>query len=100
MNTSFTSNNVRTCPRGHKYVKRSDCDSCPKCEALLKPDSGFLSQISAPARRALNNIGITTLEQLAECSENYISNLHGIGKSALKTLNQCLQDSGKSFNKL
>lgn len=98
LNSTSKSNLIRTRSCGHKYVKSSDCETCQKCEALKKPVSVFLSQISAPARRALENQEITTLEKLAEYSENYISGLHGIGKSVMKKLNEFLKDSGKSFS--
>jgi hypothetical protein len=44
---------ARICPNGHHYVKSSDCPVCPFCEADRKPKKGFLSLLSAPARRAL-----------------------------------------------
>jgi len=56
----MTSSNksLRTCAKGHKYYKSSDCPTCPICEKELKPATGFLSILSAPARRALENNGI------------------------------------------
>lgn len=35
--------NLRTCEKGHKYYKSSDCPTCPECEQERKPDAGFLS---------------------------------------------------------
>lgn len=52
---------LRTCKNGHNYYKSSDCPTCPVCEKEKKPKDGFLSLLSAPARRALENNGITTL---------------------------------------
>ena len=44
---------LRTCKNGHQYYKSSDCFTCPVCEAQRKSNDGFLSLLSAPARRAL-----------------------------------------------
>src|SRR3954453_24228501 len=38
-----TKKTLRTCPRGHKYYKSSDCPTCPICEEANKPSEGFLS---------------------------------------------------------
>ncbi|MGE8206983.1 hypothetical protein ACQKP0_20950 [Heyndrickxia sp. NPDC080065] len=55
-----TSNkNLRICDKGHKYYKSSDCSTCPICEQERKPEKGFLALLSAPARRALENNGVT-----------------------------------------
>jgi len=74
-----TSKNLRTCPRGHKFYKSSECPTCPTCEADAKPETGFLSKLSNPARGALEAEGITPLTALAKCSEGEILKLHGIG---------------------
>ncbi|MGG7035523.1 MAG: RNA polymerase alpha subunit C-terminal domain-containing protein [Flavobacterium sp.] len=89
--------NLRICEKGHKYYKSSDCPTCPVCEAQNKPKSGFLSLISAPARRALENAGITTLEKLAKQSEKDILKLHGIGKTAIPKLREALKAENLSF---
>ncbi len=31
----------RTCEKGHAFVKKSDCSTCPKCEAERKPKEGL-----------------------------------------------------------
>jgi len=89
--------NLKTCPQGHKFYKSSDCPVCPKCEAERKPDSGFLSELSAPARRALEGKGITTLSKLARYSEKEILDLHGMGPSSIPTLRKSLQSKELSF---
>ena len=43
-----------------------------RCAHERKPDEGFLSKLSAPARRALEHNGITTLQQLATYREKEI----------------------------
>jgi hypothetical protein len=88
---------LRTCRNGHQYYKSSDCPTCPLCEKERAPKEGFLSELSAPARRALENSGIKTLKQLSGKSEKEILNLHGIGPSAIPKLRKALQNEGLSF---
>ncbi|WP_340016261.1 RNA polymerase alpha subunit C-terminal domain-containing protein [Paenibacillus sp. FSL K6-1318] len=90
---------LRTCEQGHSYYKKSDCPTCPTCEAERKPTEGFLAVLSAPARRALENEGIATLMQLAEYTEKEILKLHGIGPSAMPKLRNALEEEGLSFKK-
>ncbi len=90
---------LRTCSKGHKYYKSSDCPTCPICEAGKKPQSGFLSLLSAPARRALENNGITTLKQLSKYSENELMQFHGFGKSSIPILQAELEANGLTFKK-
>lgn len=87
----------RTCKKGHRYFKTSDCPTCPVCEANKKPSSGFLSVISAPARRALQNEGISTLKQLSKFTEKEISVLHGMGPSAIAKLKSELKKENLKF---
>ncbi|MEG0472662.1 MAG: RNA polymerase alpha subunit C-terminal domain-containing protein [Solibacillus sp.] len=89
---------MRTCPQGHHYTKSSDCPTCPVCEAAKEPTEGFLATLSAPARRALEHEGITTLERLAEYSEKEILKLHGIGPTTMPKLKQALQDAQLGFS--
>ena len=94
----MTSNgNERVCENGHTYVKKSDCPTCPICERERKPDKGFLSNLSSPARRALENNGITTLDVLAGFSEKEILAFHGMGPSSIPKLRKALGDKGLSF---
>jgi hypothetical protein len=88
---------LKTCSKGHRFDKTSDCPVCPICEAADKPGSGFLADLGAPARRALEREGAVTLARLAEYSEREILHLHGIGPSALPKLRKALQDAGLAF---
>ncbi|KRF08117.1 hypothetical protein ASG89_16960 [Paenibacillus sp. Soil766] len=88
---------LRICNKGHKYYKSTDCPTCPTCEQELKPESGFLSTLSAPARRALENNGITTLLELSNYSEAEILKYHGMGPGSLPKLRAALQTNGLSF---
>lgn len=89
-----TEQTLRTCSKGHKYYKSSNCLTCPGCEAEKKPKEGFLSLLSAPARRALENNGVTTIEQLSDYSEKDLMRLHGFGKSSLPKLRTALDEKG------
>ncbi|EHB64650.1 MULTISPECIES: RNA polymerase alpha subunit C-terminal domain-containing protein [Paenibacillus] len=92
-----SSKNKRTCSQGHTYYKSSDCPTCPICEQDLKPENGFLSLLSAPARRALENHGITTLQELSNYSEKDILKFHGMGPASLPKLRTALEARGLSF---
>ncbi|EQB36950.1 MULTISPECIES: RNA polymerase alpha subunit C-terminal domain-containing protein [Virgibacillus] len=91
---------LRTCEQGHSYYKSSDCPVCPICEQEHKPKNGFLSLLSAPARRALENNNITSLQQLSQYSEAEILQFHGIGPSSIPKLKQSLEENGLSFKKV
>lgn len=89
--------NLKTCNKGHKYYKSSDCPTCPTCEQKCKPENGFLSLLSAPARRALEHNGITSLHLLSTYSEKEILKLHGMGPASLPKLRTALKENGLSF---
>ena len=92
-----TSKNLRTCPNGHEYYKSSDCPVCPICENEKRPDSGFLSDLAAPARRALERKGITSLQQLSRLTEAELLALHGMGPSTIPKLRIALKNEGLTF---
>ncbi len=56
-----------------------------------------LTELAAPARRALAGAGFTTIERIALASEAEIKGLHGIGPNALTTLRAALKTRGLSF---
>lgn len=89
--------NLRVCSKGHKYYKSSTCPVCPICEKEQKPDEDFLSMVGAPARRALERAGITTLEQLSTFTETDLLALHGMGPSSIPKLRYALELKGLSF---
>jgi len=88
---------LRTCKNGHQFYKSSDCPICPVCEEKRKPKDNFLSLLGAPARRALERKGITSLEKLTAYSEKDILAMHGIGKSTIPKLNEALTKARLSF---
>ena len=94
LKVTISEKNLRTCNKGHKYYKSSDC---PTCEQERKPDNGFLSLLSAPARRALDNNGITSLQKLSTYSEKEILQFHGMGPASVPKLRSALKEIGLSF---
>ena len=90
---------LRTCAKGHQYFKSSDCPTCPVCEAERRPEHGFLSLLSAPARRALEREEIETLIQLSKYTEGEILKLHGMGPSSIAKLKKVLAAAKLSFRK-
>ena len=88
---------LRTCENGHRYYKSSDCPTCPVCEGMRKPKSSFLSLLAAPARRALENQGITSIQQLSKYSQSEVLKFHGMGPSSIPILKKLLKDNGLSF---
>lgn len=90
---------LRICEKGHKYYKSSDCRSCPTCDRENKPESGFLSKLSSPARNALVHQGIETLQKLSKYTEKEILTIHGIGPASIPVMRAFLKEEGLSFKK-
>lgn len=68
-------------------------------EAKAKPGDDFMSQLSAPAQRALVNIGIKSLKDLSRYTEEEILKLHGMGPSSVPKLKNALKKGGLKFKK-
>ena len=64
-----------------------------------KPQNDFLLLLGAPARRALEGKGITTLQQLSMFTEREILQLHGMGPASIPKLRNALKERGLSFKK-
>ena len=90
---------LRICPNGHRYYKSSDCPVCPVCVSQGKPETGFLAELPAPARRALENAGIDTLPKLSRMSESEVLKLHGMGPSSIPRLRAALKKAKMDFKK-
>jgi DNA-directed RNA polymerase alpha subunit len=58
----------------------------------------LLQKLAKPAQRAIQNEGITTIEQLSKYSEKEFSELHGIGKNALNITKQTMSEYDLSFS--
>jgi hypothetical protein len=56
-----------------------------------------LPKIGAPAQRALESAGITTLKQLTDVTEAELLMLHGMGQKAVRILREELKTKGWSF---
>jgi predicted RecB family nuclease len=89
----------KVCRKGHVFYRSSDCPTCPICEKDRRPSRGFLAILAAPARRALESAGITTLKQLSQWSEKEILELHGMGPSSIPKLRKALSDENRSFRR-
>lgn len=99
LNMPTSKKHLRVCEQGHQYFKSSDCPTCPQCEQLRKPQDGFLSLLSSPARRALQGVGVSSLKDLARYSEKEILALHGMGPSSIPKLREALNTEGLQFKK-
>lgn len=64
----------------------------------MKPgeNKGNLPKLAAPAGRALQGGGFTSLTQLTKVSEDELMQLHGMGKNVLGTLREALKMKGLS----
>ncbi|MBX2927459.1 MAG: RNA polymerase alpha subunit C-terminal domain-containing protein [Saprospiraceae bacterium] len=87
----------KTCKFGHTFYKSSDCPTCPTCEKLKEPASGFLALLSNPARNALLHHRIDTIQKLSNYTEKEIMKIHGIGKASLPTFKKSLEEQGLTF---
>ncbi len=63
----------------------------------MKLENNDLPKISAPAQRALQSAGITTLKQLTEITKEELLQLHGMGPNAVGKLQEALKANGLSF---
>lgn len=66
---------LKTCRNGNEFYKNNACPICPIFENGEKPDDGFLSEIGAPARRALESEDTTTLRKFSELTEKEVLGL-------------------------
>jgi uncharacterized protein YdhG (YjbR/CyaY superfamily) len=87
----------KICKQGHVFYKSSDCPTCPICASESKVTDGFMSDLSAPAQRALINKKISSLQVLASYTEKEILALHGVGKTAIPKLKAELLKAKLSF---
>jgi DNA-directed RNA polymerase alpha subunit len=66
-------------------------------ESHENPDSHFLTELSAPARRALENEGLITLQMLAATTKSELLQLHGVGEHAIQTIERAMDKIGMTF---
>ncbi len=53
-------------------------------------------KLAAPAWRALDAAGITTLEAIAKAGLDHIKDLHGVGPNAIDALENAVKEAGLS----
>jgi DNA-directed RNA polymerase alpha subunit len=58
----------------------------------------LLQKLVKPAQRAIQNEGITTIEQLSKYTEKEVFELHGIGRNAMNIIKQTLEENGLTFS--
>ncbi|ERI91401.1 hypothetical protein HMPREF1982_03360 [Clostridiales bacterium oral taxon 876 str. F0540] len=58
----------------------------------------LLKKLAKPAQRAIENEGITTMEQLSRYSEKEFSELHGIGKNAMNIIKEIMSENDVAFS--
>lgn len=65
-----------------------------------KPSTGIpFPKTSAPAQRALDGAGYTSLEDLTKVTEADLLKLHGMGQKAIGILREALAAKGLAFKK-
>ena len=69
----------------------------PARERPAPPSGTPLPRTGAPASRALTAAGLTTLESLAEVTEEEVAALHGVGPFAVTRLREALAAAGLAF---
>jgi len=63
----------------------------------LKAADAPFAGLGAPARRALENAGIVTPQQLSQYREKEVLKLHGMGPGSLPKMRAILNSHGLSF---
>ena len=91
--------NKRICAKGTLILKQVIARCARYVKRDRKPTTGFLAELSAPARRALENKGITTVQQLAAFSKKEMLALHGMGPASIPKLMNALNKAGLNFKK-
>jgi hypothetical protein len=82
---------------GHAWRHRA-----PKRLAATHPEAGdgLPVGLSAPATRALERAGYTTLGDLTAVSEREVARLHGVGPAAIRRLRAVLAWNDRSFSEV
>jgi hypothetical protein len=66
-------------------------------ESEKNPHNSFLSELGAPARRALEREGLITLELIAACTRQELLSLHGMGPKAFEMIRRHMEEAGLTF---
>jgi uncharacterized protein YdhG (YjbR/CyaY superfamily) len=70
-----------------------------RVEQNKEKSEGFLALLGAPAKRAFEHNGITTLKKLSRFTEKELLALHGVGPSTIPVLEKALAAEKLSFKK-
>lgn len=65
----------------------------------MKPAVDFTTELAAPARRALQGAGLTTLAKLTRSKEAEVLALHGMAPNAIGSLREALKKKGLQFSR-
>jgi hypothetical protein len=84
----------RLSPRGEAVL---DHGGPPRQRAPRPAGTPLPRGIGAPATRALRNIGVSTLEQVAEYTPAELLALHGVGPIAIERLGAALAEHGPGW---
>jgi hypothetical protein len=79
-------------PRGEAVVVAAL--PSPRARAPREPGTPLPRNIGAPATRALREVGVTTLEQVATRSGAELAAMHGVGPMAITRLREALAERG------
>lgn len=79
-----------------KFRVKENLEKAAAAKGKKKTDD-FLSELSAPAQRALQRAGITSLKKLSASSEKELLSLHGFGPASLPILRNALKRNNLSF---
>lgn len=80
-------------PRGEAVVDAGLPE--PRVRAPRAAGTPLPRTIGAPATRALRELGVTTLEQVAGCSADGLAAIHGVGPIAITRLQEALAERGE-----
>ena len=82
-------------PRGEAVVDAGL--PAPRQRAPRETGTPLPRSIGAPATRALREVGVTTLEQVASYSAAQLDAMHGVGPVAIARLGEALAERGSGF---
>jgi len=85
------------CKMYHSSVRKSNFHFPFRVPATAPPDP--FEKLAAPARRALNRAGITSVKLLSKVSERNVAGLHDMGPNAIGTLRAVLRANGLRFKR-
>ena len=82
-------------PRGEAVVDAGL--EAPRRRAPRSDGTPLPRTIGAPATRALREVGVTTLEQVADHSAAELAAIHGVGPIAITRLREAMAEQGLAY---